>query len=740
MKNRKNRLTALLLAFVMTACLFWDIPVHAEDVSSSAGEGEQTSAVSESSGPAASPEGEGGAQSEAETPASSEGQTSEAPASEKEPSEEQASEAPSSEKQPSEEAKDSSSEPEEEHYELEEQELTADVYTDETRDEESDDGTVITVKGELPEDASVEAYPVEVEDFDGEKVLAAYDITICGPDGGEFQPEDPVQVSISAPELKDADSVDIYHLKDAGDEEDDAEQEDAEEEDADGKETAAEEKDEAKDGGKDADAGAERDDADEDTEKDAEETGGVRARVELDGDTKALNAAKVAEGVKPKNKKVRFQAESFSIYVVTGNWPNQQYIEIQDGVTYYIAIGETITLTADNNERNQWSTTANTGIIDLKPYRYGYNNNHHWNATVKGLKQGTATVTFGDDDDNDNDDDDNNETCTIVVGEDSDLGLNSVDTLDTTDSRHPVQLEMFDYTYSYPATRGREFSILQGAEPYQQQVMQDYTPYNDSSSSKSNLNETYAGSNRSEGLLQRVVGSDDFPETVTDNSLGKWFTMYGKNVNSSQKVNHLFLKDYYDQTGYFHYSSAENFAALNGDTNKGVQNFTVYDKLGTPSNDNGYYYYERGNFLPYNTIGLMEKSTNNKNEYDLYGKQLNNKDPKRGVPLYLMDQQVNFHFGLYMNTDFLQPEGGKVENPKSKKLEDMVFQFTGDDDLWVYIDGVLILDLGGIHDALNGTIDFSTGVVTLPNSQPTSIQKMLHNAAVDSDKDNESDF
>ena len=312
MKNRKNRLTALLLAFVMTACLFWDIPAHAEDVSSSAGEGEKTSAVSESSGPAASPEDKGGAQSEAETPASSEGQTSEAPASEKEPSEEQASEAPPSEEQPSEEAKDSSSEPEKEHYELEEQELTADVYTDEARDEESDDGTVITVKGELPEGASVEAYPVEVEDFDGEKVLAAYDITIYGPDGGEFQPEDPVQVSISAPELKNADSVDIYHLKDAGDEEDDAE-----EEDADRKETAAEEKDEAKDGGKVADAGAERDDADEDREKDAEEAGGVRARVELDGDTKALNAAKVAANVKPKNKKVRFQAESFSIYVVT---------------------------------------------------------------------------------------------------------------------------------------------------------------------------------------------------------------------------------------------------------------------------------------------------------------------------------------------------------------------------------------------------------------------------------------
>ena len=182
----------------------------------------------------------------------------------------------------------------------------------------------------------MKAYPVEVEDFDGEKVLAAYDITIYGPDGGEFQPEDPVQVSISAPELKDADSVDIYHLKDAGDEEGDAEEEDADEEDADGKETAAEEKDEAKDGAKDADAGAERDDADE--------AGGVRAMVELDGDTKALNAAKVAANVKPKNKKVRFKAESFSIYVVAAAGSDDGGIDISDAESATIQVGKTLTL------------------------------------------------------------------------------------------------------------------------------------------------------------------------------------------------------------------------------------------------------------------------------------------------------------------------------------------------------------------------------------------------------------
>ena len=228
-----------------------------------------------------------------------------------------------------------------------------------------------------------------------------------------------------------------------------------------------------------------------------------------------------------------------------------------------------------------------------------------------------------------------------------------------------------------------------------------------------------------QGMLSNSINEEVGYPTVnrTSKSLRPLF-------EGGQPVNKLFSKQIYDDTGYYEYSSFENYAYL--DPNDGGD-FTVYNQIGTPDGGNSFFY-QRGNFMPYNPISPGNFS-NNTNLYDENGKRLKTNDPRYNEPLYKTNNANNYYFGMYMEASFAQPKDGIVTH--KDKTSDMIYEFNGDDDLWIYIDNVLVLDIGGIHDAHSGSINFATGEVivndgykdgTVLPPHTTTIKDMFWNA------------
>ena len=232
-----------------------------------------------------------------------------------------------------------------------------------------------------------------------------------------------------------------------------------------------------------------------------------------------------------------------------------------------------------------------------------------------------------------------------------------------------------------------------------------------------------------QGLTERVLVNGWPVSTQSEKSLSEIFN--SSNSTYKGEADHLFLQNAYNETGFYKYSCFENYAYFN-ETSK---NFSVYEQIGTPYAPGGgsnsrwnktnnfgqtYYwpedgtyssgaqaregahnYYKRGNFMPYNTLNPNSKRDN---LYDPDLIPLDSNDPRRNEDLYVINGSGDYFFGMVMSAKFIQNPGGLSDNG-----DPMVFEFNGDDDMWVYVDDVLLLDMGGVHDAFRGKIDFNTG-------------------------------
>ena len=227
---------------------------------------------------------------------------------------------------------------------------------------------------------------------------------------------------------------------------------------------------------------------------------------------------------------------------------------------------------------------------------------------------------------------------------------------------------------------------------------------NGSDGGNEDYNKYRGPSDLSLGIMQKRLGEDSYPivdKGKKESSSYLFSTKEGTGKEFYSDANYLFKQD---ADGYYEYDSTKNFAQFN----KNTKEFTVYKVPGSSKDPIGLQQGSKhGSFFPFNTLG----------------------DHKYwGIP-QISEKSPDFHFGMTMSAKFIQPKDGKING------NNMVFEFSGDDDVWVYIDGVLVLDIGGIHNSVSGSIDFAEGTVKVGSNNYT-----LKNLFKEAGAEKEGDF
>ena len=194
----------------------------------------------------------------------------------------------------------------------------------------------------------------------------------------------------------------------------------------------------------------------------------------------------------------------------------------------------------------------------------------------------------------------------------------------------------------------------------------------------------------------KETASKDVAQGIVGKNLddGNLITSYTNENGDPVKVPFFNEDAYPNQSKYMRFYNNLQFPFTKTTNDKGVSTYSFDSAKNTV-----YYDYDNKKIVRKDDLKIHDASKDNSIGYFPF----NSTDPDQSAK-----DNLNYGFGTQFTIPFTVTETGKNVDGTS-----MTFKFTGDDDVWVYIDGALVLDMGGAHCKAEGEINFATQMATI---------------------------
>ena len=210
-----------------------------------------------------------------------------------------------------------------------------------------------------------------------------------------------------------------------------------------------------------------------------------------------------------------------------------------------------------------------------------------------------------------------------------------------------------------------------------------------------NLSWYWKGANVAFGP-NKETASKDVAQGIVGKNLddGNLITSYTNENGDPVKVPFFNEDAYPNQSKYMRFYNNLQFPFTKTTNDKGVSTYSFDSAKNTV-----YYDYNNKKIVRKDDLKIHDASKDNSIGYFPF----NSTDPDQSAK-----DNLNYGFGTQFTIPFTVTETGK--NVDGSEME---FNFTGDDDVWVYIDGALVLDMGGAHNKAEGKINFAKNEATI---------------------------